>query len=534
MNIGTKIIVTALSAVVLAVGVALWVQKRVIEKQGVALTIDTMRATIAGAESVREGISQLGERGAFDRAKLLAEFRANGDLRKSTIYRTIPVVAAWEAIDRVAKQQGYEFRIPKIQARNPKNDPLPSEREILKAFEEQGLAEYVEVDRKANTVIYARPIKLTTDCLHCHGDPANSPTKDGKDIVGFQMENWKAGEVHGAFLLKSDFTHIDAATHQGMMRCFAWLTPITGGLGVIIYLFNQRAIVRPLRELAETIDGGAVQTAAAADQVSASSQALAEGASEQAASLEETSAALEEMTSMTKRNVESAQVAKAAATQARGSADGGAKQMESMQDAMAAIQAASGDISKILKTIDEIAFQTNILALNAAVEAARAGEAGAGFAVVADEVRALAQRCAAAASETAQKIEGAVSKSEQGAQISSEVAENFKIIQQQIHRLDAVVAEIATASSEQGQGIAQVNTAVSQMDRVTQANAGSAEESAAAAEELNAQSITMRESVRRLVQLIGGKSHSRPGGGPPHERPASKNVPPREIVSHFR
>jgi methyl-accepting chemotaxis protein len=96
MNIGTKIIVTALSAVVLAVGVALWVQKRVIEKQGVALTIDTMRATIAGAESVREGISQLGERGAFDRAKLLAEFRANGDLRKSTIYRTIPVVAAWE------------------------------------------------------------------------------------------------------------------------------------------------------------------------------------------------------------------------------------------------------------------------------------------------------------------------------------------------------------------------------------------------------------------------------------------------------
>ena len=153
---------------------------------------------------------------------------------------------------------------------------------------------------------------------------------------------------------------------------------------------------------------------AAAGQVSSASQSLAEGASEQAASLEETSSSLEEMSSMTKRNAENAQKANELAKQARAAADTGVGDMQAMNAAMDAIKASSDDIAKIIKTIDEIAFQTNILALNAAVEAARAGEAGMGFAVVADEVRNLAQRSAQAAKETAAKIEGAVSKTAQG------------------------------------------------------------------------------------------------------------------------
>jgi methyl-accepting chemotaxis protein len=514
MNLGTKIISAAVCAVALAVGVALWVQKIVIEKQGVALTLDTMRAAIAEAESVREGISLLGERDAFDRKKLIAEYGASGDLRKSTLYRTIPVVAAWEAIERVAQQQGYEFRIPKDQARNSKNNPLPAEREILAALEEEGLAEYIKVDRAANTVIYARPIKLTADCLHCHGDPANSPTHDGKDIVGLPMENWKTGEVHGAFVLKTDFKRIDAATRNGMVHSIAGLAPVTVGIALGFFFFNQRLIVRPLRRVAASIGGGAEQTASAASQVSVASQALAEGASEQAASLEETSASLEEMASMTRRNEESAQQAKTSASEARASADTGGVQMKAMQRAMDEIQAASADISKILKTIDEIAFQTNILALNAAVEAARAGNAGAGFAVVADEVRALAQRCAAAAKETAFKIDDSVTKSQQGVQISAEVAKSFATIQERIRTLDTLVVEIATASQEQSRGIGEISTAVTQMNQVTQSNAASAEESAGASAELNAQAAGLKEAVITLQRLSGGVDGRADGNKP--------------------
>lgn len=258
--------------------------------------------------------------------------------------------------------------------------------------------------------------------------------------------------------------------------------------------------------------------------VAASSQALADGSSSQAASLEETSASLEELSSMTKRNADSAHQAKLAATEARTSADLGAEHMKAMAAAMSTIKASSDDIAKIIKTIDEIAFQTNILALNAAIEAARAGEAGLGFAVVADEVRALAHRSSTAAKETAAKIEDSVSKSQQGAQISSEVAQSFEIIQQQIRSLDTLVAEIATASSEQLQGINQVTTAVSQMDQVTQANAGSAEETAAASQELNAQATILSEAVAGLSAVVGQKKPSRSSGKP--EKAASEKSRP--------
>ena len=275
-------------------------------------------------------------------------------------------------------------------------------------------------------------------------------------------------------------------------------------LGILI----SRSINNVLIRISESLSAGAEQTAAAASQVSTASQTLAEGASEQAASLEETSSSLEEMASMTKRNADNAQTAKEAAGQTRQSADLGAEQMKTLLAAMDSIKSASEDITKILKNIDEIAFQTNILALNAAVEAARAGEAGAGFAVVADEVRNLAQRCAAAAKETAVKIEDSVKKSQQGAQISSEVAHSFGEIQVKVRQLDQLVAEIASASQEQSQGISQVNTAVTQMDKVTQSTAASAEESASASEELNAQAESLQEAVRSLLQLVGRASRT--------------------------
>ncbi len=304
---------------------------------------------------------------------------------------------------------------------------------------------------------------------------------------------------------------------------------LAGLIGFVIIRGTNQALNAATRVLGDSSN----HISAAASQVSSASQALAEGSSEQAASLEETSASLEEMSSMTKRNAESAQQAKELSNQTRASADAGAGRMKEMTDAMAAIKTSSDDIAKIIKTIDEIAFQTNILALNAAVEAARAGEAGMGFAVVAEEVRALAQRSAQAAKETAGKIEDAIRKSEQGVAISSSVAQSLGEIVEKARKVDAYVAEIAQASQEQNQGIGQVNTAVGQMDKVTQSNASNAEETAAAATELNSQAATLLEAVSGLQKLVGGHGKVettpvRTGASTPprapHPGPASRPV----------
>jgi len=359
------------------------------------------------------------------------------------------------------------------------------------------------------------------------------------DAMTSYLKNWlnreelgrKLSTVGDAVLAEAQSTAITSADTTAKMATAAasslssastiMVTGLTFGVvvGALLAFFITRSITKPIKALAETLAAGAEQTASAAGQVSSASQSLAEGASEQAASLEETSSSLEEMASMTRRNAENAAKVKDLGSQARHAGDQGVHDMAKMTDAMQAIKASSDDVAKIIKTIDEIAFQTNILALNAAVEAARAGEAGMGFAVVADEVRNLAQRAAQSAKETAAKIEDAVQKSALGAEISGKVATSLEEIVGKARQVDELAGEVAAASREQSQGIEQVNSAVTQMDKVTQSNAASAEESASAAEELNAQAENLNEAVDQLLRIIDGNHHTGRQGSD-HRSPA--------------
>ncbi|MBI5382740.1 MAG: hypothetical protein HZA31_12650 [Opitutae bacterium] len=321
------------------------------------------------------------------------------------------------------------------------------------------------------------------------------------------MEGWKAGEVHGAFVLKSNFSHIDQVTFASMRMTLGIVLPLAIGF-VIVLVFGlryttKRLILLPIQGAITTIEADSDREVAISSEIARASQSLAEGATEQAASLEETSATLEEIASMTKRNAEHAATAQNLASETRHAADTGSADMQEMIRAMNEIKTASDNIAAIIKTIDEIAFQTNILALNAAVEAARAGEAGAGFAVVADEVRALAQRSANAAKETAEKIEDSINKSTHGVSMSGKVAQSLNEIVERARRMDGLVKEIASGSQEQAQGIDQVNVAISQLDKVTQANAATSEEAAASAAELNSQSAELKRAVDQLVAVIG-------------------------------
>ena len=279
-----------------------------------------------------------------------------------------------------------------------------------------------------------------------------------------------------------------------------------GGIvsGAALAFVITRGIVKPINRIIDSLTEGADQVASASSQVSSASQSLAEGSTEQAAGLEETSSSLEEMSSMTKQNADNAQQANTLASEARKAANTGTESMARMNTAINDIQKSSDETAKIIKVIDEIAFQTNLLALNAAVEAARAGEAGKGFAVVAEEVRNLAMRSAEAAKNTANMIEESVKNSKNGVDIANEVGKVLEEIVQSIGKTTDLVSEIAAASAEQAQGIDQVNTAVAQMDKVTQQNAANAEESASASEELTAQAESMNDVVNDMVVLVGG------------------------------
>ncbi len=301
----------------------------------------------------------------------------------------------------------------------------------------------------------------------------------------------------------------EAATSLGS----ASLTMIVGlsigvVVGILLAIFITRSITGPINRVIAGLSTGSEQVTSASGQVSQASQQLAQGASEQASSLEETSSSLEEMASMTRQNADNATQANTVAKEAATLAGTGVESMKRMTEAIDKIKASASETAKIIKTIDEIAFQTNLLALNAAVEAARAGEAGKGFAVVAEEVRNLARRSAEAAKTTADLIEGSQKNADAGVSVTAEVAKNLAGIKENAGKVATLIAEIAAASKEQSQGIDQVNTAVSEMDKVVQQNAANAEESASASEELSGQAEELTSMVGELTSIVTGTTNA--------------------------
>ncbi|MBN1134595.1 MAG: hypothetical protein JXA38_06760 [Methanosarcinaceae archaeon] len=374
---------------------------------------------------------------------------------------------------------------------NPENNPCVEDQYVLVASTNNDLA-MKYVDRKILDIGKAEQQTIL---------------RDNFQITVFPIYSYDGTQIGVITYL------LDYSDEMGHISAIRWGICLSIGVLLILICLTItiiiRSVIKTIYWIIAALTESAQQVARASKEVSAASQSLAEGATEQAAGLEETSSSLEEMSSMTKQNADNAQQANILATESKKSARIGAEAMERMSSAINDIQKSADQTARIVKVIDEIAFQTNLLALNAAVEAARAGEAGKGFAVVAEEVRNLALRSAEAAKDTTTMIEESVRNSRHGFEIAGEVGKVLEEVVTSVSKTAGLIGEISAASAEQAQGIDQVNTAVAQMDKVTQQNAANAEESASASQELNAQAESMQEIVRDLVSLVSGTQNVR-------------------------
>jgi len=322
----------------------------------------------------------------------------------------------------------------------------------------------------------------------------------------FLMGVFSIHEVHSVLAAQES---VDPATTQILIARLRWILGAVGvltvaGIALIAY-FVIRSVTRPLRFVVDRLTQGARYVEQASIQVAQSSQQLANSSNQQAANIEETSASLVEMSTMTDSNRENTLQANSMAEKARAAAVSCREAMDRMSGAIAKIKTSSDETAKVVKTIDDIAFQTNLLSLNAAVEAARAGEAGRGFAVVADEVRNLALHSAQAAKNTADLIQESQNNSAAGVNASGQVVEVLEDILTTIMSMTELISQISSASQEQAEGIKQINEAVSQMESVTQANTGSAERSAIASERLSNQAKELNDVVGVLAALVHGR-----------------------------
>ena len=508
---------------------------------------------------------------------LLRSFVEKGEMTK--VLAMVPVVTAWNTAMRKAKEGNYIFKVPKFQPRNQENTPDDVEAKALNYLKSNNVDNYRVIDPQLNAVRSFRAVRLSSTCLYCHGDPAKSKeywdNDQGKDPFGVAMENWKVGEIHGAFEIIKSLDQADRQIQNAIIAAVIIGLGITV-VGLVLAALIGSSISKPIKAMIDAlrttsqgdftnqldprltrrkdeigsaltdvtrmnsslsqalgrVNDAAGTIAAATAQISAGNQDLAVRLQREASSIEETAATIEELTATVKQNADNSKLANELASQTADMAEQGGTVVSDAIIAMAKVSESSHRINEITDVVNEIAFQTNLLALNAAVEAARAGEAGKGFAVVAGEVRNLAQRSGEAAKEIQKLIKESVVRVEEGNKLVTKSGESLTNIVENVRKVAQTVSEISTSSREQAQAIDEVNKAVAEMDDVVQNNAALVQETASASDNLAAEArgLTVLTGQFKLLDQQSSVIRALPeppsrGGKKPGKGPASRTEP---------
>jgi hypothetical protein len=399
----------------------------------------------------------------------------------------------WKGARKMAGEGGYSFATPVIKPENKKNLANEKQAKIINTLMTEKKEDFVEIDRDSNVVRYYRPIHLAKICIECH-----EVSKENKDYP-----------IHGAMEIVQSMNADSSALARSMRSGTILFGGIALGGLILLAAFYAWVITvsvnRPVCKLAAALREGSEQVSTAASEVSSTSQSVAVASQEQATIIQETESGLNSLAKATRDSAQyAAHTAELVEESARRVKRASARAAD-MDRSMSEIKDASGQTSKIVKTIDEIAFQTNMLALNAAVEAARAGEAGKGFAVVAEEVRNLARRSAESARNTSALIEDTLSRVAAGVGVVDELKKALNEVAQSSSTVTELVGQIAKSSGNQTGEIESVDESMKRISAVTNQNSSVAERTASAAEELTAQSESLRAYVQELTELIRGK-----------------------------